>query len=174
MSGSAHSCITVPKKRQPSCPKRERRQQQSGFTLLEILLTTAVLVIGLTAVFQTTRSALQSISAARELTEAQIACQTLLQELLAQSAPIKPDTGRAVAHLPHWKLRVDLYPAPQSRLYVLHLSAQQFSPLDGMLLGIRYQLIRWIPAERGELPAAQPDTPVNGNEFEDLFQDSTQ
>jgi len=144
------------------------RRQRRGFTLLEILLTTAVLLIGLTAVFQTTRSALQRMSAARELTEAQNACQTILNELLAQSAPIRPDTGKTVAQLPHWKIRIDLYPAPQPRLYVLHLSAQQFSPIDRTLIGIKYQLIRWIPVERVWFPPAQQET-MSGNEFDAPF-----
>jgi len=144
------------------------RNQRPGFTLLEILLTMAVLLVGLTAVFQTTRSALQRMSATKELAEAQNACQTILNELLAQSAPIRPDTGKTIAQLPHWKIRIDLYPAPQSRLYVLHLSAQQFSPQDGMLLGIKYQLIRWIPVERVWFPPAQSET-ISGNEFESLF-----
>jgi prepilin-type N-terminal cleavage/methylation domain-containing protein len=139
----------------------------NGFTLLEILLTTAVLLIGLTAVFQTTRSALQTMAKARELTEAQNACQAVLNELLAQSSPIQPDAERTIEHLPHWRIRIDIYPAPQSGLYVLHLSAQQFSPTDDTLLGVKYQILRWVPAERVHLPDAS-ETFV-GDEFDDLF-----
>ena len=143
--------------------------QSGGFTLLEVLLTAAILLIGLTAVFETTRSALQRMSAARELTEAQNACQSVLNELLAQASPIQPDSGKRVAHLPNWRIRVDIYPAPQSGLFVLHLSAQQFSPTDDTLLGVRYQLIRWVPAERVQLPEQQLEM-FGGSEFESLFQ----
>ena len=142
--------------------------KSGGFTLLEILLTTAILLIGLAAIFQTTRSALQRMAAAKELTDAQMACQTVLNELLAQSTRIKPEVGKTVFHLPHWKIRIDIYPAPQPRLYVLHLSAQQFSPMDGTLLGTKYQLIRWIAAERIGLPLVSSETIIE-NEFEDLF-----
>ena len=151
----------------PTRARTNKNQQQNGFTLLEILLTTTILLIGLTAIFQTTRSALQSMASARELTEAQNACQAVLNELLAQSAPIQPDSGKTITNLPHWKIRIDIYPAPQPDLYVLHLSAPQFSPLDNILLGIKYQLIRWIPAERVQFPT-QSET-IYGNEFEDLF-----
>jgi len=136
----------------------------SGFTLLEILLTTAILLIGLTAVFHTTRSALQRIAAARELTEVQNACHSLLQELLVQAAPIRPDAGKTIPHLPNWKIRVDLYPAPQPRLYVLHLSAQQFSSKDGVLLDTKHHLIRWIPIERVWFPPVQLDM-IDENEW---------
>ena len=142
-------------------------KQRNGFTLLEILITTAVLLVGLTAIFQTTRSALHRMTAAKELTEAQNACQTTLNELLAQSAKIRSNEGQPIPQLPHWQIRVDLYPAPQSRLYVLHLSAQQFSPQDGMLIGIKYQLIRWIPAERVWFPPVQTE-PMGDNEFDPM------
>ena len=141
-----------------------------GFTLLEVLLTAAILLLGLTAIFQTTRSALQQMSAARELTEAQNACQSVLNELLAQASLIQPNTGRKIEHLPHWSIRVDIYPAPQPGLHVLHLSAQQFSPIDDTLLGVKYQLIRWVPTERVRLPEPVEMQPFSGNEFESLFQ----
>ena len=131
---------------------------KNGFTLLEILVATALLLVGLTAVFHTTRSALYKMQASKDLTEAQNACQAVLNELLAQSAPIQPDSGKTVEHLPHWKILVEIYPAPQPGLYVLHLSAQQFTQ-DGTLLGTRYQLIRWISAERVHIPPP-PETPA--------------
>ena len=142
--------------------------QHSGFTLLEVLLAVSILLIGMTATIQTTRSALQRMSAARDLTEAQNACQSVLNELLAQSSPIQPDTGKMIEHLPHWRIRVDIYPAPQPNLYVLHLSAQQFSPNDNTLLGVRYELLRWVPAERVRIPV--PEEVFSGSEFENVFQ----
>ena len=147
---------------------QNRSKQHGGFTLLEILLTTTVLLVGLTAIFHTTRSALRSISAARELSEAQNTCHAILNELLAQSAKIRPDEGKTIEHLPHWKIRIDIYPAPQPRLYVLHLSAQQFSPQDGMLIGIKYHLIRWIPIERVWFPPSPSET-MPENDFSEFL-----
>ena len=141
---------------------------RNGFTLLEILLTTAILLIGLTAVLQTTRSALQTMVKVRELTEAQNACQAVLNELLARSSPIQPEAGRTIEHLPHWRIRIDIYPAPQNGLYVLHLSAQQFSPVDDTLVETKYQLLRWVSAERVQLPASSEI--LIEDEFENLFQ----
>ena len=158
-----------------SCLKKRRFsrlwrgwRKNRAFTLLEILLAMTILGIGLTAIFQTTRSALQRMAMAKELTEAQNACQAVLSELLARSSPIQPEEEKAVEHLPHWKIRVDIYPASQSDLYVLHLSAQHFAP-DGTLIGVKYQLLRWVPAERVQLPEPPPETFFE-NEFDDLFQ----
>ena len=149
-------------------PIRKDRKRNGGFTLLEILIAMTILAIGLTAVFQTTRSALRRMSMAKELTEAQNASHAVLNELLARSSPIQPEEGKIVEHLPNWRIRVDIYPALQNDLYVLHLSAEHFSS-DGTLLGVKYQLLRWIPAERVQLPEPSPETSV-GSEFDDLFQ----
>ena len=137
--------------------------------MLEILLAVAILLIGLTVVLQTSRSAFKRMAAARELTEAQNACQSVLNQLLAQAAPIQPDAEKKIAHLPNWRIRVDIYPAPQPGLYVLHLSTQEFSPLDDSLLGVKYQLLRWVPTERVQLPEPEPLQPFGGSEFESLF-----
>jgi prepilin-type N-terminal cleavage/methylation domain-containing protein len=142
--------------------------RDSGFTLLEILLTMAILLLGLTAVFQTTKLALQRMAMAKELTEAQNACQAVLNELLAQSSPIQPEEGKLIDHLPNWKIRVDVYPASQKGLYVLHLSALQFSLESDTFIGVKYQLLRWVPAERVQFPPSEET--FGGNEFDDLFQ----
>ena len=147
---------------------KKRLQHNGGFTLLEILLTMTILLLGLTAVFQTTKLALQRITAAQELTEAQNACQAVLNELLAQSSPIQPEARKTVEHLPNWKIQVDIYPASQPGLYVLHLSALQFSPVGDTFIGVKYQLLRWVPAERVQFPAS--DDTFGGNVFDDLFQ----
>jgi len=141
---------------------------KSGFTILELLLTMAILLAGLTAVFQTTKLALQRMATAKELSEAQNASLAVLNELLAQSAPIQPETGKKVDHLPNWKIQVDIYPASQPGLYVLHLSALHFSPIDDTLIGVKYQLLRWVPAERVQFPTSEET--FGGSEFDDFFQ----
>ena len=160
-----------------SCGYGSDGRLRNGFTLFEVLLAAAILLFGLTAVFYTTRSALLRMAAARELTEAQNACQSVLNELLAQASPIQPDTGKTIDRLPNWRIRVDIRPAPQPGLYVLHLSAQQFSPKDDTLIGVKYQLLRWVTAERVLIPfedqliyPADELQPFGGNEFDNLFQ----
>jgi prepilin-type N-terminal cleavage/methylation domain-containing protein len=133
---------------------RDEATKDSGFTLLEILLTMSILLIGFTFVFHTAMSAMQRMAMARELAEAQNACRTVLNELLAGSALIEPDEGKIVEHLPNWRIQVEIYPASQSGLAVLHLSAFRASHVAG-LPDSKYQLIRWIPSERVRFPEQQ-------------------
>ena len=142
---------------------------KSGFTLLEVVLTISVLLIGLTIVLQTARSALQNTTTAKELAEAQNACQALLNELLAQSIPIQAHEGKPIERLPDWHIRIDINPAPQAGMYVLHLSVQHRSEPQH---GIKYHLIRWVPEERVQVSTEMsvPSEMPAGNEFENLFQ----
>jgi prepilin-type N-terminal cleavage/methylation domain-containing protein len=141
----------------------------SGYTLLEVLIATAVLVLGLAAVFGASKSAQQRAAASAELTDIQLACQSAINELLVQPQPIQSGLSLNIEGLPDWKIIVECYPSPQKGLVVLHLSAQQFLPVSNIPLGIRYQLLRWIPEERIR-SETQSDSINEVNEFEDLFQ----
>ncbi len=139
--------------------------KSGGYTLLEILMATAVLALGLSAVFGISRSALRKSVDAAELADAQLACQTKLNELLARQTPISAEPPAGIENLPNWKMTVHIYDAPRPGMSVLHLSAQKFTP-DGTPYEGLYQLLRWIPQHRVARPR-QEDTiePLDG--FED-------
>jgi prepilin-type N-terminal cleavage/methylation domain-containing protein len=141
---------------------------RNGYTLLEVLIAAAVLLLGLTVVFSITRSAQRQSAAAANLAAAQLACQTALNELLAQQLPIKPVVFQAVEGLPDWRLSVMISPSSRPELYVLHVNAQKFTP-QGVPTGAAYQLFRWVPQFRVELP--QENNSIEETDFfNDLFQ----
>ena len=79
---------------------------REGFSLLEVVLATAVLlgcVIVLSHIAFVGRSHMES---ADQLSIAQLACQTRLNEMLSGAAPIQPVAGEPIAELPGWSLSV--------------------------------------------------------------------
>ncbi|MDR2706908.1 MAG: prepilin-type N-terminal cleavage/methylation domain-containing protein [Planctomycetaceae bacterium] len=126
--------------------------KRHGYTLLEILMATAILLLGLTAILGIMRSTHQRSVAAADLADAQLACQTLLNELLAQQSRIKPIPAKPIEGLPDWKITVTVYPATQSGLFTVHVIAQKFDSKTQMPVGIMYQLFRWVPQDRVEIP----------------------
>jgi prepilin-type N-terminal cleavage/methylation domain-containing protein len=126
--------------------------ERQGYTLLEILMATAILLLGLTAVLGIMRSTHQRSVAAADLADAQLACQTLLNELLAQQSRIKPVSAKPIEGLPDWNITVTVYPAPRTGLFVVHVAAQKINPNTKLPTGIMYQLLRWIPQDRIEIP----------------------
>ncbi|MDR0337746.1 MAG: prepilin-type N-terminal cleavage/methylation domain-containing protein [Planctomycetaceae bacterium] len=126
-----------------------------GYTLLEILMALAILLLGLTAVLGIMRSTHQRSVAAADLAEAQLACQTLLNELLAQQVRLKPIPATPIVGLPDWTIGVVLYPSTRSGLFVVHVTAQKLDPNTKMPDGIVYQLLRWVPQDRVEVPQVE-------------------
>lgn len=126
--------------------------KRHGYTLLEILMATAILLLGLTAVLGIMRSIHQRSVAAADLADAQLACQTLLNELLAQQSRIKPLPAKPIEGLPDWNIAVTVYPATKPELCVVHVTAQKIDLNTKLPAGIMYQLLRWVHQDRVEIP----------------------
>ena len=143
--------------------------KRSGYTLIEVLVATTVLALGLAAIFGLTRSALRTSADAADLADVQLACQTELNELMARQTPIKSVGPKDIDGLSDWKMTVAVYPAPKPRLYTVHVSAQKYSPLDNVPYGTLFQLLRWVPESRVEV-LKQDDVIEDIDGFFDSFQ----
>lgn len=144
--------------------------KNDGYTLLEILIATGVLVVGLAAVFGVTQSAQKRSVAASDLSEVQLQCQTILNEQLAKQDAIKPFAPRSMDALRNWRIALNIYPAPKPELSVLHLTAQKFAMPENLPAGPTYHLIRWIPRHRVQLPDEQQSIMTEEREFDDPYQ----
>ncbi|MDR2439568.1 MAG: prepilin-type N-terminal cleavage/methylation domain-containing protein [Planctomycetaceae bacterium] len=141
---------------------------RNGYTLLEILMATAILLLGLTTVLGIMRSTHQRSVAAADLADAQLACQTLLNELLAQQSRIAPVSAKPIEGLPDWNISATVYPAPKPGLFVLHITAQKIDLNTKKPAGIIYQLLRWVSQDRIEVPERKEV--IEGTElFEEPF-----
>ncbi|MDR2755231.1 MAG: prepilin-type N-terminal cleavage/methylation domain-containing protein [Planctomycetaceae bacterium] len=128
---------------------------RDGYTLLEVLMATAILLLGLSTVLGIMRSTHQRSIAAADLADAQLACQTLLNELLAQQSRIKPVPAKPIEGLPDWNISVTVYPAAKTGLFVVHITAQKIDLHTQKPTGIMYQLFRWVSQDRIEVPESR-------------------
>lgn len=138
-----------------------------GYTLLEILLATTVLVIGLAAVLNLTQAGRKKSIAASDLSAVQLTCQSTLNRLLAQQAPIQPFGPIDLMGVSRWKIALQIYPSPKEGLYVLHMVAQKFEADGVYTTGPPFHLLRWVPEHRIKLP--QKDDPLELDLFEDPY-----
>ena len=139
---------------------------RSGYSLLEILFATTILTIGLITVLSITQSARHRSQASSNLATAQLACQTAINELLAAQQPIAPVPLRDIEGLRNWKLTVSLYSSAFQGLSVIHVTALEYLPQGDISTGVSYQLLRWVPSERIQMP--QTSNPLNEtNIFDD-------
>jgi hypothetical protein len=126
--------------------KRLRRQ---GLSLLEVVLAMTILLVSLAALGQLVTTGLNSASRARDLTYAQLLCESKLGELVAGLVPLEPTFDAPVAAYlddtveNEWLCDVEVNPLPdQPRLFELRVTVKRNPAVAPLPLS--YTLVRWI------------------------------
>jgi prepilin-type N-terminal cleavage/methylation domain-containing protein len=122
-----------------------------GYTLIEILVSMSVLLIGLSAVLGVMRSAQRKANDSADLATAQQSCLTTLNELLAAQEPIRPLSGIPINGLPRWSITVEVFPTQYEELRAVAVAAVKSLSQDGET-AVMYQLVRWVPSDKIALP----------------------
>lgn len=107
-----------------------RRGKRGGFTLLEILVAFAILIMGLSIVAAlATTSARQAVQVEEE-TGVQLACQNLMNAILAGDATVSLGVEVPLPDVPNWAARVDLLDGPISNLVAIRIVATRFEIIE--------------------------------------------
>ena len=132
---------------------------RQGFSLLEILLATAILFGAAIVLFELAAIGREHVNSAEELAVAQHICETRINEILAGAAAPRAVDSEEVLEQPGWKLTVEVNPVDgQAGLAALRVTV--FREADEMHRGKQYSLVRWIrdPDQAGaSLPDSRPD-----------------
>ena len=144
---------------------------RKGYSLLEVLVATTILAIGLLAIFGLTRSAHHRSLDASDLAAVELAAETMLNELLARQSPIEPISWRPIDGVRNWKLEVKLYESPRPDLASIFINAQKFAPQGDVPVEISFQLVRWVPKRkcRGQDSGGENREAGIVSEFDDPF-----
>ncbi|MDR1385572.1 MAG: prepilin-type N-terminal cleavage/methylation domain-containing protein [Planctomycetaceae bacterium] len=126
----------------------QHKFRQSGYTLIEILLSLTVLTAGLAALSAMTSRAGRTAAAAEELSSAQLACKTRINEILAGAKPIAPTFREPISGLEHWFLSIELMPTNKPELTAVSVSASRErlpSDTNSRMGGAnRFEITIWI------------------------------
>ncbi len=107
-----------------------RRGNRGGFTLLEILVAFAILIMGLSIVAAlATTSARQAVQVEEE-TGVQLACQNLMNAILAGDATVSLGVEVPLPDVPNWAARVELLDGPISNLVAIRIVATRFEIIE--------------------------------------------
>lgn len=148
------------------------RRRPAAYTLLEILVSLSILVIGIAAIFGISSAARKRAVASSDLAVAQLACHSTLNELLAREEPLRLEPPKAIEGLPDWKLQIDFRPAPRQGLYTVQLTARKYDPRGDWPAGPVYRLVRWVPEHRVEVEQLSDEiegVDLFGNPFQDAM-----
>ena len=97
-----------------------------GFTLLEILVSLAVLVMGLALVTQMTTVAARHSERVEEDTTVQLACENMMNAILAGNMTATVGVSTPIPDAPNWETTVELLDGPVKSLIAIRITAQRY------------------------------------------------
>lgn len=135
------------------------RSPRAGFSLLEVLLATAILMGSAVVLFQLAALGRGHIESAEELTTAQRIAESRLNEMLAGVTPIEAVEAQPAEEDSDYTLNVQVDPVEQvPGLTALRVTVRRQAA--GGRRAKSYTLVRWV-----HVPPAQPESPsISGEE----------
>jgi general secretion pathway protein I len=130
-------------------PRRSRALAKpvapEGFTLLEIILSLAILAGSLAALGEVMRLADQNATSTRDETQAQILASSVMDELIAGVIPLGAvnQSPAAVESDPPWVFSIAMEQTGYTELIGVRVLVEQQT--DPRLQPARFELVRWLP-----------------------------
>jgi prepilin-type N-terminal cleavage/methylation domain-containing protein len=123
-----------------------RTQRRSGFSLMEILVATAILLVAVGVLSELAYVGTRHASSAEEAATAQRICQNILEEILCGARSLETVSDTTVLEDPEWLYSVDIKPLDQFQwspgLAELRVTVTS-SPENGKP-GKPFSLVHWI------------------------------
>lgn len=130
----------------PPFPSGDRSPQRVGLTLLEVLVSIAILGAAIAAIGPLTSNALRAAVRAEVETEAAVRAQSQLDALLSGVIPAQVTPPTVCDDDPRWSWSVDLAPHADPRLSVMTVTVQRD---DADRTGARCSLQRLVRTAGG-------------------------
>jgi len=133
----------------PRGPRRflakPRNDNGRGFTLLEVILSLAILAGALAALGEVMRLADRSASTAEDETHAQILAASIMDELSAGSRELQsvPQSPLETGDDPPWLYAIEMEQTQYDELVSVRVRVEQ--DLEARLQPAKFELVRWMP-----------------------------
>ena len=136
-----------------------RRNRGCGaFSLLEVVLALAILVGALAVLGELVSLGTRNAQRARDLTQAQLLCESKLAEITSGISPAEPVQRATFEYDPEWLYSIEFEQAGQEGLVAVRVTVVQDLPAEKR--PAEFSLVRWIHDAGVELPeqtdAAEP------------------
>ena len=124
-----------------------RPARRPGFSLMEVLLATSILLACLLVLSQMATVGRQHAEDAESLTIAQLLCQAKLNEVLIGAQPLADRSATAIPEMPGWTYEVQVQSLGQYDLAAVRVTvAPESTDGAGRSRGKRASLLRWMHA----------------------------
>jgi len=134
------------------------KRRRAGFSLLEVILALAILAGAVAVLGEAARHAMRNAQTARDLTHAQLLCESRMSEITAGLAPLEATEGNEAA-LPDvsgttetadeetspesdWLYSVDVQPIDEEGLVAVRVTVTRNTAPEQR--GVEFSLVRWM------------------------------
>lgn len=139
----------------PAAPRRAGKPTRGiaarrgrGLSLLEVMLALAILGGAIALVGELMRFGMRNAEAARDLSTAQVFCETKMNEIAAGLLPVQAISSAPIEEMANldaaglWLYSVDVQPVDQQGLVAVTVTV--FQDPDAKLRPIDFSLVRWM------------------------------
>jgi len=125
-----------------------KRRRPAGFSLMEVLLATSILLGCLIVLGELAYVGRKHAESSQDRSTAQLLCQSKLNELLAGAAPVEPVQSQPLDDRPGWVYSVELAPAGRLGLTAVRVTVAKDDAGRGQALQDgkpprQFTLVRW-------------------------------
>jgi prepilin-type N-terminal cleavage/methylation domain-containing protein len=122
--------------------RQAKRRARRGFSLLEVLLATTILLGAVVVLGELSRLALHNATAARNHTRGAELCARTMAEIVAGIRPAAATTEQPFLDDPTWRFAVELLPCDTPGLSCVEVICRQEVPENKRPIEVR--LARWV------------------------------
>jgi general secretion pathway protein I len=127
----------------PTRPTRTRQYSRSGLSLLEVILSIAILGGAMVVIGQLFNLGYRSALQARLRSEANIMVDTKMAELVSGILPVGSSGSQAIDENPGWSYSIDIQPSQQLGLLVATVTVEQTE--EASATPVSMSIKRFIP-----------------------------
>lgn len=141
-SALASNSVEVSRRRIPCSPRKRAQGRRNGLTLLETILAMTILGVSMAVVGELVRLGARHASAARELTTAQLLCESTLQEIAAGAIAAASTGEQPCESDPEWVYSVTTAAVDQPGVIAVEVTVKRAEAFSDRPVSVT--LIRWI------------------------------
>ena len=137
--------------------RQAKRRARQGFSLLEVLLATTILLGAVVVLGELSRLALHNATAARNHTRGAELCARTMAEIVSAIRPASATTEQPFLDDPSWRFAVELLPCDTPGLSCVQVTCRQEVPENKRPIEVR--LARWVrggATSASESPTSEP------------------
>ena len=135
-------------------PHMRRAGARGGFTLLEVILSLAIFAGALAVIGELVRLGGRNARDTRDLTQAQLLCDSTMAEIAAGLIPAEAVTGTPCEANPDWSYSVEVAATDTTNLLSVRVTV---TPTEAATRpGVQFSLVRWL-VDPEQVAAAQQE-----------------